>query len=102
MADVAERVLAGRVAIVTGAGNGIGRAIALAFAKAGAAVGCVDIAVEHADATAKAITAAGGQAMAVVCDVSSESDTLAAASAVHKRWGGVRVLVNAAAAYDPN
>ncbi len=102
MADAAPGLLADRVAIVTGAGNGIGRAIALAFADAGAAVGCVDIAAEHAEATAKTIAATGGRSLAVACDVSGESDTLAAASAVHETWGNVHLLVNAAAAYDPN
>ena len=94
--------LAGRTAIVTGAGNGIGRAIALAFADAGAAVGCLDLAAEHAEATAKTIAATGGRAIAIVCDVSSENATIAAASAIPEAWGGIHVLVNAAAAYDPH
>jgi NAD(P)-dependent dehydrogenase (short-subunit alcohol dehydrogenase family) len=94
--------LAGRTAIVTGAGNGIGRAIALAFADAGAAVGCLDLAAERADATAKTIAAAGGRAIAIVGDVSSENDAIAAASAIPEAWGGIHILVNAAAAYDPH
>jgi len=102
MANEATGALAGRVAIVTGAGNGIGRAIALAFANAGAAVGCVDLDAGHAEATTKSINATGGQALAVTCDVSSEPDTIAAAFAVHNAWSGPHILVNAAAAYDPH
>jgi NAD(P)-dependent dehydrogenase (short-subunit alcohol dehydrogenase family) len=93
-------LLADRTAIVTGAGNGIGRAIALAFANAGASVGCVDVVGEHAEATAKAITTMGGRAIAIRCDVSSEKDTAAAASTVRGMWEHVHILVNAAAAYD--
>jgi NAD(P)-dependent dehydrogenase (short-subunit alcohol dehydrogenase family) len=102
MTDAAAGVLAGRVAIVTGAGNGIGRAIALAFAEAGAAVGCIDVAADAANAVAESILAAGGRAMAIACDVSDEAATLAAAGAVAEAWAGVHVLVNAAATYDPN
>jgi len=93
--------LAGKAAIVTGAGSGIGRAIALAFAEAGAAVGCTDIDAAAAAATAEAIAAAHGQALALACDVAREDDTAAAATAMTKAFGPVRVLVNAAAAIDP-
>ena len=93
--------LAGKAAIVTGAGSGIGRAIALAFAEAGAAVGCTDIDAAAAAATAQAIAAAHGQALALACDVAREDDTAAAAQAMTKAFGPVRVLVNAAAATDP-
>jgi NAD(P)-dependent dehydrogenase (short-subunit alcohol dehydrogenase family) len=101
MAD-ATGALAGRVAIVTGAASGIGRACALVFAEAGAAIGCLDIAVDGAQAVAQRIVAAGGRALAVTCDVSDETATHAAARSVIEAWGAVHILLNAAAVYDPN
>jgi NAD(P)-dependent dehydrogenase (short-subunit alcohol dehydrogenase family) len=99
---MANDMLAGKVALVTAAGSGIGRAIALAFARAGAAVGCVDVDRSSARSTADTIAQASGRALAVGCDVSVEADTLAAAAEVERAFGPVRVLVNAAAADDPN
>ena len=83
--------LAEKIAVVTGAGTCIGRAIALAFAQAGAAVACLDIDRAGAEQTAQMILAGSERALAHGCDVSVEPDTLAAAA----------VLVHAAAADDP-
>lgn len=91
-----------KTAIITGAGNGIGRAIAMAFATAGAAVMCLDIDPGAADETARTITGTGGQASAMRCDVSLEADAQAAAMAAQSAFGGIHVLVNAAATDDPN
>ena len=63
--------LANKVAIVTGAGNGIGRAISITFAAAGAAVACVDVDGKAAEETARTIAETGGQARALRCDVSA-------------------------------
>ncbi len=61
--------LSGAVALVTGAGAGIGRATALRFAEAGAAIVVTDIKAETAQSVASAITAAGGKAVGLACDV---------------------------------
>src|SRR5712692_1919280 len=94
--------LAGKVAVVTGAGNGIGRAIARCFAEAGAAVACLDLDAGPAKSAAEEIGRSGGKSLAVICDVSRELDTVAAAKSVQDAFGGVHVLVNAAAVIDPN
>ena len=92
--------LAGKTAIVTGAGSGIGRAIASAFAGAGAKVACLDIDGEAAAATCRALGQAGGEGLALRCDVSLPAEVEAAVAGTLERFGGVQVLVNAAAAYD--
>jgi len=73
--------LTGKVALVSGAGGGICRAIALAFAKAGASVACCDIDPDSSEETARLVTEAGGRALSQACDVASEKDTLAIAAA---------------------
>jgi NAD(P)-dependent dehydrogenase (short-subunit alcohol dehydrogenase family) len=99
---VAAQSLAGKVAVVTGAGNGIGRAIVECFGEAGAAVACLDLDKDQADAAAQAVRQAGGKSLAIVCDVSREPDTLAAAKSVEDALGAPTVLVNAAATIDRN
>jgi NAD(P)-dependent dehydrogenase (short-subunit alcohol dehydrogenase family) len=94
--------LTGKAAIITGAGNGIGRAIATLFASSGAAVLCTDINPAVAQDTAQAIARAGGRAQALRCDVSLESDAQAAAEAAQSAFGSIQILVNAAATDDPN
>jgi NAD(P)-dependent dehydrogenase (short-subunit alcohol dehydrogenase family) len=69
---------AGKVAFVTGAANGIGRAAALAFAREGAGVVVADISEQGIQETARLVEQAGGRALAVQCDVSREKDVRAA------------------------
>ena len=87
-----------KVAIVVGAANGIGRATALAFAAAGAAVACAD--VEDGKPTAGEIEKGGGQALAVHLDVTDSASCRAAVAATVERFGGVDVLLYGAADSD--
>jgi len=94
--------LAGKSAVVTGAGNGIGRAISLAFAEAGAAVACVDLDAQAAEATAAAAAKNGVPALPMRCDVANETDVESAAMTILGRFPAIHILVNGAAGYDPN
>ena len=94
--------LQGKRALVTGAGGGIGRAIALAFAREGAAVLCTDIDVPAAEAVAGEAHAAGVTAIALHCDVANEVSVQAAMRAMRDHFGGLSVLVNNAANRDPS
>ncbi len=94
--------LVGKRALVTGGGAGIGRAIALAFAREGASVLCADIDEGSARAVAEEARAAGAEAEAVRCDVAREDSARAAVEAARERLGGLSVLVNNAANRDPS
>lgn len=83
----------GQVAVVTGAGSGIGAATARRFAEEGARVVCVDLIEEAAGATAEAI---GSAALPLACDVSDEVAVRAAVAAAADWGGGVDVLANVA------
>lgn len=91
-----ERRLAGRVALVTGAGSGVGRGIALALARAGSTVALVGRRAEPLRNTASMIEAFGGEASAFPCDVASASETRRCVEEVAARFGGLDILVNAA------
>jgi 3-oxoacyl-[acyl-carrier protein] reductase len=93
-----EKELAGRVAIVTGAGRNIGRGIALALAEGGAAV-IVNARsnLKEAEAVAGEITRAGGKALAVTADVADAPAVAAMVAAAAARFGRIDILINNAA-----
>jgi 3-oxoacyl-[acyl-carrier protein] reductase len=92
--DPQAQPLAGRVALVTGAGSGIGRATAIRLAADGAAVGCLDRNAAGADETAAAITTAGGRARSLHADVTRASEVTAAAGRLAAELGRASILVN--------
>jgi len=86
--------LSGRVAIVTGAGGGLGRSHALALARHGARVVVNDLASAACEAVAEEIRAAGGEAMPWTCSVTDRDAVFAMVEGVVERWGGIDILVN--------
>jgi 2-hydroxycyclohexanecarboxyl-CoA dehydrogenase len=86
--------LEGKVAVVTGAGSGMGRSIAERFAREGAAVAVWDINGEGAAETAKAITDAGNKGIAITADCSDERAIKAAAARTREEFGPISILVN--------
>lgn len=86
-----------KVGIVTGAGRGIGRGIALRFAREGAKVGVLDLSGAECQRVVDEINAAGGEALALAADVTEETDVNLAVERLKARFGPVTVLVNNAA-----
>lgn len=84
--------LDGRVALVTGAGSGLGLAFAEALAEAGADVACVDIDGERAESAAERVRACGRSAVAVRADVTSEEDVVAAFDAAERELGALQIV----------
>jgi len=86
--------LADKIALITGAGSGVGRASALLFAKEGARVVCADVRDDWVAETVRLVQKDGGQARAVHCDVTVESDVEAAVEAAAASWGRLDVMFN--------
>ncbi len=86
--------LTDKIAIVTGAASGIGKEIAIVYAREGAKVVIADMNMAAAQATADELTATGASAMAVSMDVTDEGQVNAAVAAVVAAWGGVDILVS--------
>ncbi|SMQ20763.1 NAD(P)-dependent dehydrogenase, short-chain alcohol dehydrogenase family [Streptomyces sp. Ag82_O1-12] len=91
----------GKVAFVTGAGSGIGRATAVAFARAGARVALADLSSDGLRETVRLLEEAGGQALALACDVTSEDDVRSALDGTLQAFGRLDAAFNNAGVEQP-
>ena len=89
-----NKPLSGKTAIITGAGRGIGRAIAIAYAEAGASICAAARSRNEIDEVAAIINEAGGRAIAVECDVTDQAAVEEMVAATVAEFGGIDVLVN--------
>ena len=87
-------LLEGKVAIITGAGSGVGRASALRFAEEGASVVCADIDLDRVKETVSLIEAADGTAVAERCDVSQDADVASLVATAVNRFGRLDIIFN--------
>jgi NAD(P)-dependent dehydrogenase (short-subunit alcohol dehydrogenase family) len=90
-----------KVAFVTGAGNGIGRATAIAFAREGASVVAADLSMEHSRGTVEAIEQTGGRVLAVGCDVTRSDQVRAALKHATDAFGRIDIAFNNAGVEQP-
>ncbi|HLA85297.1 MAG TPA: 3-oxoacyl-[acyl-carrier-protein] reductase [Thermoguttaceae bacterium] len=86
--------LTGQIALITGAARGLGRLIAETLAQSGAKVACVDVNTELLAETVGSIQAAGGEALALGCDVTDSQRVNEVVNEVVAKWGGLTILVN--------
>lgn len=86
--------LTGQVALITGSGSGLGRNLALKFAAAGAAVGVADLNLAAAQQVVEEIEAAGGRALAIAMDVTSEDEVNKGVEALVQAFGAIDVLIS--------
>jgi NAD(P)-dependent dehydrogenase (short-subunit alcohol dehydrogenase family) len=96
-----EGLLEGKIAVITGAGSGVGRAASLIFARHGAKVVAADVNAAAAEETAAQVNAAGGEAIARACDVSKADQVTALVAAAVEQFGRLDIMYNNAGITNP-